>query len=263
MAPRELSIALGTGVRKALRDRETVVLPDSVGKRADGQRVRVTIRPLLVRKGRPAYALVCFEGSGDANPAEQPFDLPGQAAQRIRDLESEVERTRENLQAAVEELETSNEELRATNEEVLAANEELQSTNEELQTVNEELRTRTAEVNHANAFFASVLGSLPSGAVVVNRNLDVMSWNPRAEDLWGLRADEVQGKSLLNLDIGLPVKELRDAIRPVLAGDMPQKEVVLDAVNRRGKSIRCRVSATPLLSGKERQGVILLMDELA
>ena len=140
-------------------------------------------------------------------------------------------------------------------------NEELQSTNEELQTVNEELRTRTEDLNHANAFFASVLGSLRSGAVVVNRNLDVMSWNSRAEDLWGLRAEEVQGKSLLNLDIGLPVKELRDGIRPVLSGELPHKEVVLDAINRRGKSIRCRVSCTPLLAGRERQGVILLMDE--
>ena len=61
--------------------------------------------------------------------------------------------------------------------------------------------------------------SLRAGAVVVNSNLDVLMWNHRAEDLWGLRADEVQGKGLLNLDIGLPVAELRTVIRPCLAGE--------------------------------------------
>jgi len=92
----------------------------------------------------------------------------------------------------------------------------------------------------------------------------VLMWNHRAEDLWGLRAGEVQGKGLLNLDIGLPLADLRGIILPVLAGDTAVKEIVLDAVNRRGKKIRCRVTCTPLLSGKnKRDGVILLMEEIA
>jgi two-component system, chemotaxis family, CheB/CheR fusion protein len=97
---------------------------------------------------------------------------------------------------------------------------------------------------------------------VVNRNLDVMMWNQRAEDLWGLRAEEVKGKSLLNLDIGLPVSELRDAIRPSLQGDSDYTEVTLDATNRRGKAIRCRITCTPLVAGGgRREGVILMMEE--
>ena len=142
-------------------------------------------------------------------------------------------------------------------------NEELQSTNEELQTVNEELRQRTDEMNHLNAFLESVLSGLRAAAVVVNKNLDVLIWNHRAEDLWGLRADEVQGRSLLNLDIGLPVGQLRDVIRPCLA-DSDQQQVVVDAVNRRGKKIKCRVTCSPLISAsKMRDGVILLMEDAA
>ncbi len=160
------------------------------------------------------------------------------------------------------ELETTNEELQSTNEELETMNEELQSTNEELQTVNEELRQRTDEMNHLNAFLESVLTGLRAAAVVVNQNLDVLVWNKRAEDLWGLRADEVQGRSLLNLDIGLPVGELRNVIRPCLGGDSDQQHVVLDAVNRRGKKIKCRVTCSPLVSAsKKREGVILLMEE--
>ena len=140
-------------------------------------------------------------------------------------------------------------------------NEELQSTNEELQTVNEELRQRTDEMNQLNAFLESVLTGLRAAAVVINQNLDILIWNKRAEDMWGLRADEVQGRSLLNLDIGLPVGQLRDMIRPCLTGGDHQ-QVVLDAVNRRGKKIKCRVTCSPLISpGKKREGVILLMED--
>jgi hypothetical protein len=37
---------------------------------------------------------------------------------------------------------------------------------------------------------------------------------------------------------------------------------VFDAVNRRGRTIRCRVTVSPLLSAsKKRDGVIVLMEE--
>ncbi|HEY7294574.1 MAG TPA: PAS domain-containing protein, partial [Dehalococcoidia bacterium] len=174
----------------------------------------------------------------------------------------ELETTNEELQSTVEELETTNEELQSTNEELETMNEELQSTNEELQTINEELRLRSEERNTVNAFLESILASLRSGVVVVNRNLLVQIWNERAEDLWGLRADEVLGKNVLNLDIGLPLQRLRRPLRACLAGELSNHDEVLDATNRRGRGIRCMVSITPLVGGEEEiRGVILLMDE--
>ena len=184
------------------------------------------------------------------------------ANEELQSSNEELETTNEELQSSNEELETTNEELQSTNEELETMNEELQSTNEELQTVNEELRQRTDEMNQLNAFLESVLGGMRAAAVVLNANLNVLIWNRRAEDLWGLRADEVQGRSMLNLDIGLPVGQLRDVIRPCLAGDSDHQQVLLDAVNRRGKKIQCRVTCTPLVTAsKKREGVILLMEE--
>ncbi|MBV9362523.1 MAG: PAS domain-containing protein, partial [Betaproteobacteria bacterium] len=183
--------------------------------------------------------------------------------EELQSSNEELETTNEELQSSNEELETTNEELQSTNEELETMNEELQSTNEELQTVNEELRQRTDEMNQLNAFLESVLTGLRAAAVVVNHNLNVLVWNKRAEDLWGLRSDEVQGRSLLNLDIGLPVGQLRDVIRPCLNGDSDHQQVELDAVNRRGKKIKCRVTCTPLVTpSKKREGVILLMEEV-
>jgi two-component system CheB/CheR fusion protein len=134
----------------------------------------------------------------------------------------------------------------------------------ELQTVNEELRERTAEAGRLNVFLESVLRGIRSAAVVVNPQLEVLVWNRRAEDFWGLRFAEVEGKSLLGLDIGLPVAELRAALRSCLSGEAEQEEVVLEAINRRGKSIKCHITVSPLLTlEKKREGAILLMDETA
>ena len=188
----------------------------------------------------------------------------------VHELKDELRRSREELQTASEELqssneelETTNEELQSTNEELETMNEELQSTNEELQTLNDQLRQSTEEAARLNAFLESVLAGLGSGAVVLDPNYNVLMWNHRAEDLWGLRADEVRGKSFLGLDIGLPVGELRPLVRACLSGENETGEATLDAINRRGKRIRCRVGCTPLarLAGR-RDGVILLMDEV-
>lgn len=160
-----------------------------------------------------------------------------------------------------DELQRAHEEVQAANEALQTTNEELKSSNEELEIMNEELRRRSDELNHLNAFLRSVLASLSAGAVVVDSNLDVLMWNLRAEDLWGLRADEVRGERLLNLNIGLPVAELRTVIHSCLAGEAVRQEVVLDAVNRRGKKIKCRVTCSPLVAGKQREGVILMMEE--
>jgi two-component system CheB/CheR fusion protein len=142
-------------------------------------------------------------------------------------------------------------------------NEELQSTNEELQTINDELRRRTDELNQVNGFLQSVLSSLRGGVAVLDRDLQVLIWNHKAEDLWGLRSEEVQEKNFLNLDIGLPVERLRQSIWNCLMGEQDGHLTVVDATNRRGRAIRCQVTCTPLAGAPGRpQGVILQMEDV-
>jgi two-component system CheB/CheR fusion protein len=185
------------------------------------------------------------------------------AYEELQSTNEELETTNEELQSTVEELETTNEELQSTNEELETMNEELQSTNEELQTMNDELRQRGDDLNSANSFLESVLTSLQGGVVVVDQDLKVMAWNEQAEELWGLREDEVNGKHLLNLDIGLPVDRLKPSIRSCLAGDgAGDQRILLDAVNRRGKGFRCDVTCTPLTGPDgDVRGAILIMSE--
>jgi two-component system CheB/CheR fusion protein len=86
---------------------------------------------------------------------------------------------------------------------------------------------------------------MPEGVVVLDNELRVLAWNHRAEDLWGLRSDEVRGKHFLNLDIGLPVLELTQPIRACLA-DSANQERTVNAMNRRGKSLAVRVTCSRL-----------------
>ena len=182
--------------------------------------------------------------------------------EELQSTNEELEATNEELQSTVEELETTNEELQSTNEELETMNEELQSTNEELETINDELNQRTNELNVSKSFLETILGNLKVGIVVVDRNFQILNWNSMAEDMWGLRSEETIGNSLLGLDIGLPVEKLKHPLRMVIDEKTNIQKVILEAINRRGKSIQCRVTCTPFDGGTtERQGVVLMMEE--
>ncbi|MEH2236874.1 CheR family methyltransferase [Nostoc sp.] len=178
--------------------------------------------------------------------------------EELQSTNEELETTNEELQSTNEELETTNEELQSTNEELETMNEELQSTNEELQTINNELSERTTELNRTNIFLISILRSLQTGIVVIDSSFNISIWNYMAEDLWGLRSDEVLGQSIFSLDIGLPVEQLRSPIRESLSGKKQFQEMILNATNRRGREIKCYLAITPLI-GIEIQGVVLMM----
>jgi two-component system CheB/CheR fusion protein len=182
------------------------------------------------------------------------------AYEELQSTVEELETTNEELQSTNEEVETTNEELHSTNEELETMNEELQSTNEELETINNELRERSAEVIELNQFQESILGSLQSAVVVLGAEMEVRAWNRQAEELWGLRGDEVLGQHFLNLDIGFPVERLRGPIRGCLSGREERGQLTEPAINRRGRPIDCTVQVSCLRGDGETRGVILMMD---
>jgi two-component system CheB/CheR fusion protein len=223
----------------------------------------VHVLPLTVDSHAVAVALTFFEVGPykilreELERAQRELEA---AYEELQSINEELETTNEELQSTNEELETTNEELHSTNEELETMNEELHSTNEELEATNTELRQRSADLHEVNGFLESILGSLDSGVIVLNREMAVRRWNRISEDMWGLRADEVKGQHFLNLDIGLPVDELGQAIRSTMADHNGNAEVRLAALNRRGRAIECLVRIAPLQSDGQPDGVILLVD---
>jgi two-component system CheB/CheR fusion protein len=179
----------------------------------------------------------------------------------LQSTNEELETTNEELQSTVEELETTNEELQSTNEELETMNEELQSTNDELHTINDALRETSVELDEAKLFLNSMANSIQLGLAVVDREMRVVVWNGAAEELWGLRSAETIGATLTALDMGLPLDGVRPLIGNALVDPESTGEVVVDAVNRRGRRARIRVTCSPFLSGDSVSGAMLLMEE--
>src|SRR5262249_13033811 len=105
------------------------------------------------------------------------------ASEELQSTNEELETTNEELQSTVEELETTNEELQSTNEELETMNEELQSMNDELQGANEELRDRSGQLTQLNDFMESILSSMQSAVIVLDRDFTVQTWNKNAQEL--------------------------------------------------------------------------------
>ncbi len=170
----------------------------------------------------------------------------------------------EELETTNEELQTTNEELQSTNEELETMNEELQSTNDELQTVNDVLRLRSEELDASQAFLTSVLGGLGAAVIVVDHDLRIKIWDPGAEELWGIRAQEAIGKPADDLDIGLPMAEVMPLLRSTLTGGPERTETIIMGTNRRGRPVRMHVETSLLRNDKEApDGALLTMNHLA
>jgi two-component system CheB/CheR fusion protein len=227
----------------------------------------IEILPLMDSQGELLGVLVVFQDETRYHQLQQELLRSTQevetAYEELQSANEELETTNEELQSTNEELETTNEELQSTNEELETMNEELQSSNEELQATNDELRVRTEELNCVNAFLESILTSLKMGMVVLNNRLSVQLWNGEAVNLWGVSRDEVEGYFFFDLDLGLPLDQLREPVRACQNRALDCQEIVLDAVNRRGRAIRCRVICTPLIVVNQQQGIILLMEDIS
>ncbi len=262
-------VELRSLIDEAMRERRPSILKDVQWTSPGGQGcvLEINVTPLSDVTGALIGSCITFNDITRFRALQDELQHYNQeletAYEELQSTNEELQTTNEELQSTVEELETTNEELQSTNEELETMNEELQSTNEELETMNEELASRTEEAQAAKMFLESVLGSLRDGVVVVDKDFNVLAWNERAHDLWGLRAEEVVGKHLLNLDIGLPVDQLRQPVRACLAGDNGASSATIRAVNRRGKAIQCRIACSVLAGkGDENRGVIVTMEEL-
>ena len=255
-------------IDQAYSERRPVLLRDIEWRSSAGETrwLDVQVMPLMETGGVVLGAGIAFQDVTAAKRLQRDLEHANQeletAYEELQSTNEELETTNEELQSTVEELETTNEELQSTNEELETMNEELQSTNEELQTINDELRQRSEELNSVNAFLESILASLRGGVAVVDREFNILVWNDQATDLWGLRAEEVIGRQLLALDIGLPIERLKQPMRDCLSGERPSIEIELEATNRRGRSIVCRVGCAPLRDPNGAiRGVIVTMNE--
>jgi two-component system, chemotaxis family, CheB/CheR fusion protein len=260
-------VELRARIERIAEDRQPIAMEGVKWRAPSGHERTLDVRMVpVVSDGELLGTAVTYQDATDvvrleADLTESRRDL-AQAHEELQSTVEELETTNEELQSTNEELETTNEELQSTNEELETMNEELQSTNEELETMNDELRQRTFELNDVNAFLETILTTIGLSVVVLDRQLHVQLWNGQSRELWGLSSEDVEGQHVLGLDFGLPVEQLRPMLLACLKGEEGRQQVTLDAVNRRGQAIRCKVSCmtlSPLDDGVV-TGLILMME---
>jgi PAS domain S-box len=206
MVPNDLSVALNTAIRKAIKENQKITLNNIRIRIKDSEKlINIFVRPA----GKDGYMLVVFEESHDLpHIRPMPEFAPQNSSESvfyISELEEELKETRVNLQMAIESLETANEELQSSNEELLSANEELQSSNEELQSLNEELHTlntehqlRIKELIELNDDLNNYFRSSEIAQLFIDKDLRIRKFNPVANKMI----------NLIESDIGRPIDHI-------------------------------------------------------
>jgi two-component system CheB/CheR fusion protein len=253
-------VELRSPIQKSLTDRQPVDLKEVPYSPREGitQYLDIAVLPLFGKAGQTLGVSIAFVDESSSH----------QLALEVERARQEQETANEKLQSANEELQTTNEELQSTveelqstNEEMETMNEELRSTNEELRGANDQLRTRTDDLDRATAFTQALLGNVSVAIVAVDPDLKIVLWNKAAKNLWGLDPEEVKGKFLGDLGTGLPAEKLVGPLKAAVGGAGSRKAVV-NAVDRRGRSFRCRITITPSAGAKrEPLGAVLVMEE--
>jgi len=229
--------------QQAMRTRHAVVDAKARVKR---QRTYVpctiTVRTLTGTTDAEPLLLVAFEdrGARPAAAAKRPAaaTAPSQST-LVRDLEHELEVTRNDLQGSIDELQTANEELKASHEELMSMNEELQSTNEEMETskeelqslneelstVNSQLQEKVHELDSANNDLVNLLTSTDIATVFLDADLRIKRFTPPTARLL----------NLLSTDLGRPFRDIAPRVadaallgdcRRVMESLMPLESVV-------------------------------------
>ena len=255
LAPRDLSLAIATALRKS-RKENAMVRYQGIKVRHDQATSLVDLKaePMSLGHNATAVTLIFLEEAESLqtpSPSEgDEFDQSKRSTERIGELEEEIDALREELRSSVEERETSAEELQATNEELIASNEELQSSNEQLESINEELTTlnseyllKNDELLVAHNDIDNFLRTSQIGTILLDESLRIRRFTP-------LVAAEMH---LLPQDTG---RALRDLSHPLIGDLTCEAERVLRAGAPVEKTVEIRPGVWYLLrvSPYQREG---------
>jgi two-component system, chemotaxis family, CheB/CheR fusion protein len=185
------------------------------------------------------YLVIFDEVDEAARPAGDAAAAPDAS---VRELEEELEMTRDRLQGIIEEYESSQEEMKAANEELQSTNEELRSTmeeletskeelqsmNEELATVNQENRHKVEELSQLSSDLQNLLAATDIATLFLDRQLRIMRYTPPLEEIFNIRQSD-RGRPISDLTHRLGDSDLEQNAGRVLASLVPlQREFVRD-----------------------------------
>lgn len=268
MVDESLSLSLGSGLRKVIKDGEKVLLKGLKSTFGNEFKiVDVVIKPFLAEnKFDKRCLLILFSESNitvEDHHKTTKLNLSSDGKAYVNELEKELKDTRENLQAALEEIETSNEELQSSNEELVSSNEELQSTNEELQSLNEELHSvntehqfKIKELIELNEDLTNYFKSTDIGQIFLDRDLRIRKFTPAVKNQINLIDGDI-GRPINHLSNNFKYEGLLDDIKHVIQSS---ENIVKDVEIVSGKYYQMRITPFEKQDKKKDGVVITFMD---
>ena len=181
--------------------------------------LNLVVKPINKPEALKGTLLIIFEEvtPKKKEPGRNKNSIDKKSGIIIKELESELKTSRENLRITIEELETSNEELKSANEELQSTNEELQSLNEEIETskeelqslneelitINSELQNKNEELSVTNNDMKNLLDSIDIPTVFLDKNLCIKRFTVHATKLI----------NLIGTDIGRPLEHMATKLK--------------------------------------------------
>ncbi|MEN6330243.1 MAG: chemotaxis protein CheB [Methanobacterium sp.] len=247
MAREGLKFELNSAIESAISKKKEVLVEGLKVKDNGGHVfVNLIIKPLKL-KDTKGLLIVSFEDvklKDDTNKGKIKLDIVSQGDQKIRELENELNLTKERLNVTIEEMKSSNEELRSANEELQSMNEETQSTNEELETskeelqsineemvtVNNELQLKIDELTKVKDDMNNLFNSTELAIIFLDRNLNIRNFTKEATKLVKMIESDV-GRPLSDIVSNLKYDKLLDDVNQVLE-KITYKEIEIETEDR-------------------------------
>lgn len=238
MVSADLSVALNSGIRKAIKDNERVVQKNiQIVQNKQERRITIIIKPFLLQKVYMQPFLFIILKEEELIPRKVLDDIDQKEiypSVLVEEIERELRDTKENLQALIEEVESANEELQSSNEEIVSSNEELQSTNEELQSLNEELHTVNAEhqmkikeLIELNDDLNNYFRNTDIGQILIDKKLIIRKFTPIATKQVNLISTDI-GRSIADISNNIKDLDFINSIKSVLqSGKGTEKEITI------------------------------------
>lgn len=232
MAREGLKFELNSAIESSISNKKEILLEDLRVKNNGAHiLVNLTVKPLKL-KGTKGLLIVSFKDvhlEEEAKKGKIKLDIVTKSDEKIRELENELNLTKERLNVTIEEMKSSNEELRSANEELQSMNEETQSTNEELETskeelqsineemvtVNNELQMKIDELTKVKDDMNNLFNSTEMAIIFLDRDLNIRNFTKEATKLIKMIESDV-GRPLSDIVSNLKYDKLLDDVDQVL-----------------------------------------------
>lgn len=266
---KDINLVSSTAINRCRMEKKAVTYTGVSVDTLTGRRViDLSVQPIIDSSGIDTGLLAILfveHGETTLDGIVEKYDINITAAQRITDLEHELQVSQNDLRTTIGELETVNEELQAANEELLTANEELQSSNEELQSVNEELYTvnsefqqKLDELTTMTNDLSNFLSSTMIGILFVDSHLNIRKFTEYIGREFQLESQDV-GRSMQIFAHSFPDEDIVTDARNVLKDLTP---VDREVVGMNGRFYTMRIAPYRTTENSIQGLVITVIDSL-